>query len=253
MHVGQAAVAAVVAEGELLVVDAEQVQDRGVQVVAVVRLAALSRTTRRSRRGDAALDARAGEPGDESAAVVVAARRPCVNGMRPNSVVQTTSVSSNIPRALRSFSSAATGLSVASAMGGSSLAMLAWLSQLLVGAAGAAPDLHEAHAALEHPPRDQTAAAEILGGFVVEAVELARGLGFAGEVEHFRGAAAASSRPARRRRCAPRAASRPAIARDVSRLSLSSSCKAVGLALRGDELRRLRREQVGDRRRRARL
>ena len=35
MHVGQAEVAALEAEGELRVVEAEQVQDRGVQVVNV--------------------------------------------------------------------------------------------------------------------------------------------------------------------------------------------------------------------------
>src|SRR5437867_6886276 len=58
---------------------------------------------------------------------------PCENGMRPNSVLHKTSVSSSMPRALRSLSRAAMGLSVAAHMGGSSLAMLAWLSQLLVG------------------------------------------------------------------------------------------------------------------------
>ncbi len=35
MHVGEAEVAALEAEGELLVVEAEQVQDRGVEVVDV--------------------------------------------------------------------------------------------------------------------------------------------------------------------------------------------------------------------------
>ena len=37
---------------------------------------------------------------------------PCVNGIRPNSVVQITSVSSNIPRDFRSRSSPAIGRSV---------------------------------------------------------------------------------------------------------------------------------------------
>ena len=51
VHVGQPAVDAVVAEGQLLVVDAQQVQDRGVQVVAVgLVLGGLDRRTRRSRR-----------------------------------------------------------------------------------------------------------------------------------------------------------------------------------------------------------
>ena len=38
MHVGQAEVAAGVAEGEAFVVEAEQVQDRGLQVVDVDRV-----------------------------------------------------------------------------------------------------------------------------------------------------------------------------------------------------------------------
>ena len=74
MHVGQAAVDAVVAEGQLGVVDAQQVQDRGVQVVAAGRArAVLPGPFVALAVGDAALDAAAGQPGDERAAVVVAA------------------------------------------------------------------------------------------------------------------------------------------------------------------------------------
>ena len=73
-HVGQAEVAAVVAVGQLLVVEAEQVQDRGVQVVdadavddrLVADLVGLAVV-------DAALDAAAGQPDGEGVRVVVAA------------------------------------------------------------------------------------------------------------------------------------------------------------------------------------
>ena len=67
MHVGQPAVDAVVAEGQLLVVDAEQVQHRGVHVVAVGRvLGGLVRPLVARAVGDAALDAAAGEPDGEA-------------------------------------------------------------------------------------------------------------------------------------------------------------------------------------------
>ena len=53
VHVGQPAVDAVVADGQLRVVDAEQVQDRGVDVVDLGRVAcgraACSRTRRSGR------------------------------------------------------------------------------------------------------------------------------------------------------------------------------------------------------------
>src|SRR5207245_2341850 len=58
---------------------------------------------------------------------------PWVNGMRPNSVVQMTNVSSSRPRCFRSPSSAAIGLSTLRAMKGSSVAMSLWLSQLVLG------------------------------------------------------------------------------------------------------------------------
>src|SRR5439155_1273364 len=74
VNIGEAAVAAVMAEGELFVIDAEQVQNGGMEVIAVgfsglgsprpfVALA-VSRT---------AFDAGAGQPGNECAAVMVPA------------------------------------------------------------------------------------------------------------------------------------------------------------------------------------
>ena len=126
VNVGQAAVDAVVAKGEPFVVDAHQVQDGGVQIVTVgPALDGLVAELIALAVADAPLDAGAGQPGDERAAVVVAAgRRPGVNGIRPNSVVQISSVSSSRPRCLRSVNSAAIGRSTLRAMAGSSL----WMS-----------------------------------------------------------------------------------------------------------------------------
>src|SRR5439155_22335521 len=68
------AVDAVVAEGQALVVDAKDMQDRGVQVVAVSLAAgALVAELVAFSMADAALDAGAGQPRDKSAAVMVAA------------------------------------------------------------------------------------------------------------------------------------------------------------------------------------
>ena len=74
MNVGQAEVAAGVAVGELLVVEAEQVQDRGVQVVDVDRVLDGLEAELVGRAVDvAALDAAAGQPHREAVVVVVAA------------------------------------------------------------------------------------------------------------------------------------------------------------------------------------
>ena len=104
MHVGQPEVAAGVAVGELLVVEAEEVQDRGVQVVDVDLL--LDRLEAEFVGGAvdvAAAHAAAGQPHREAVVIVVAAVdlagvAPGVGsstvGVRPNSPPQMTSVSS---------------------------------------------------------------------------------------------------------------------------------------------------------------
>jgi hypothetical protein len=55
------------------------------------------------------------------------------------------------------------------------------------GAAGTAPELHEADAALDHPPGDDAPAGEVGGDGVVEAVELPGRVSLAGEVEQLGG------------------------------------------------------------------
>src|SRR5437588_12879047 len=74
VDVGEAAVYAVVAEGQLFVVDAEQVENGGVEVVAVGRRYSFPGPLIAFTVGDATLDACSGKPGDERAAIVVAAR-----------------------------------------------------------------------------------------------------------------------------------------------------------------------------------
>ena len=77
VHVGQAEVAAAVAVGQPLVIQAHQVQDRGVQVVDVhAVLDGLHAELVGGAVDDAALDAAAGQPHREAQAVVVAALGP---------------------------------------------------------------------------------------------------------------------------------------------------------------------------------
>ena len=130
---------------------------------------------------------------------------------------------------------------------GSSFGMLAWLSQLFGRPAGAAPDLHEPHAALEQPPGDQAAAAEVGGRGVVEAVEVARCRRLRRSGRAPRARAAASGGQLVGLRCGLRAASRRA-----------ASARARGSAGRAGPGRRAplsgvmklassARQQVGDR------
>ena len=73
MHIRQSAINAVRAHGEFFVIDAEEVQDGGMQVVAggdVVR--GLVADVVADAMGDAGLDACAPEPAHETAAVVIA-------------------------------------------------------------------------------------------------------------------------------------------------------------------------------------
>ena len=74
VDVGEAEVAAAVAEGELLVVEAEQVQDGGVEVVHVdLVLRGLVAEFVGRAMGEAGFHAGAGEPDGEAVRVVVAA------------------------------------------------------------------------------------------------------------------------------------------------------------------------------------
>ena len=85
MQVGQSAVDAVVADGELFVVDAEQVQHRGVDVVPLAwgwRDLAVCSPIHRLAGGDTA-DTATTKPAGEYIRIVVTPLAPCVLGMRP--------------------------------------------------------------------------------------------------------------------------------------------------------------------------
>src|SRR5690606_18335206 len=83
VNVGQAALDPIVSEGEALVIDAEQVQDRGVDIVAVGGPAAVARLVRplvAFAEGGTSLDAAAGEPVREDEGVVIASPGALVAG-----------------------------------------------------------------------------------------------------------------------------------------------------------------------------
>ena len=74
MHIGEATIDAVVTEGQLFVVDAEQVEHRCMQIVAVRGICrCLVRPLVAFAIGCAAFDASACQPGGEGVGVVVAA------------------------------------------------------------------------------------------------------------------------------------------------------------------------------------
>src|SRR5687767_12459203 len=73
MHVCQPALDAVVIDGERFMIDAEQMEDRGVEVVAGGRIpGGLPGKLIALTMGDTRLDARASKPRDKGAAVVIA-------------------------------------------------------------------------------------------------------------------------------------------------------------------------------------
>ena len=108
---------------------------------------------------------------------------PWVNGCRPNSVLQMTSVSSSRPRAFRSRSRPAIGPIDRPGDRGQLVGDVGVVVPVVRRPAGAAPDLDEPDAALEQPAGEQAAPAEVGGGRVVEAVEACGRRRLAGQVE----------------------------------------------------------------------
>ena len=82
-------------------------------------------------------------------------------GWRPNSPPQTTSVSSSRPRCFRSLSSAAIGWSVCAGVLGVVRHEVAVGVPVVVVVGAAGIDLDEPHAALDQPPGQQAARAEV--------------------------------------------------------------------------------------------
>ena len=121
--------------------------------------------------GHAAANAAAGQPHGEAVGMVVAAvGLPSAAGVRPNSPPQITSVSSSRPRLFRSWSRPAIGRSVASGVACVAALEVAVLVPGLE-AAGRVVELHEAHASLDQPARQQALPAEDVGRRLIDPVQ----------------------------------------------------------------------------------
>ena len=162
VDVGQAEVAAGVAVGELRVVEAEQVQDGGVQVVDVDRvLDGLEAEFVGRAVGWPPLTP---PPASQTVKPQWLWSRPLIlpwlapalgsstTGVRPNSPPQMTSVSSNSPRCLRSVEQGGDGLV---ALLGQAAVVDFEVVVAVPRLAVAVLDLHEAHAALDQAAGDQ--------------------------------------------------------------------------------------------------
>ena len=112
MHVGQAEVATGVAVGEAFMVHAEEMEDGGLEIVDSDDIAGdLFAKFITGTMDDAALDSGPGEPAAKHLGVMPAPTnaRVGLEGPRPNSVANTTSVSFIRPRSFRSLSRPAMG------------------------------------------------------------------------------------------------------------------------------------------------
>ena len=111
---------------------------------------------------------------------------PWLQGMRPNSVVQITIVSSSRPRLFRSWIRAAAGLIHArghrAVVAGDVFVRVPVAPREAV--VGSAPDLHEPDPALQQPTGNQAIAAEIFGDRLVQAIERFGRRRFTRQVEH---------------------------------------------------------------------
>src|SRR5206468_7321565 len=125
----------------------------------------------------------AGHPADKSAAVMVAALAPLGEGHASKLGAPKHQGVLEHAAGFEVLEQAGDGL----VDGGADRRKLLRDTRVIVPIAGrtarAAPDLHEAHAALEEAAGEQAAPPEVFRHFVVEAVKFARRLAFAGEVE----------------------------------------------------------------------
>ena len=165
MHVGQSSIDAIMAVNQLEVVDAQEMQNGCMDVVTIGRLERFVGPFVARTVSDAALDATAGEPVRERERIVVAALAALAAGHpaefgRPQNdrVVEQPARFQILDERRRRLVHAARPCRGGLWRGSS------WLSQLRRGKPLSAPlqSLHETHAALEQPPRDQAARAEVL-------------------------------------------------------------------------------------------
>ena len=189
VDVRQAPLDAVVVERQPLVVDAQQVQDGGVEVVGRHRVDDRGIADGVGGPvGEALLEPRAGQDVGEALRVVVAAaaelaRSAWANGVRPNSVVIMTTVESSRPRILEVADQP--GDRPVDAAGLAGVALVAAAGDVVVGVPGdavARPELDHPDAPLDQPPGDQAVAGRVAALVAVEPVELLDVAGLGGEV-----------------------------------------------------------------------
>src|SRR4030095_7356980 len=109
----------------------------------------------------------------------------------------------------------------------------------------AAPNLDESHAALQQPPRDQAACAEVPGLYPVKPIKFSCRFAFAGEVENL----GRAELEAGSKLVAGAARLEPGIALAGCRISLVqrlNQFQPIALGVRRDELRRVGWKQVED-------
>ena len=184
VDIGQAEIAAGMAEGEPLVVDAQLVQQGGVQVMHVhLVLHGLRAELVGGTKAEPGPEAAAGQENGEAAGVVVAAGavllgvgRAAELAAKPDDCVVEQAAALQVDQQARHWLIHRAG--VLGVLGHVAVLVPGW-----IGAAVAVGHLHEAHTRLHQPAGQQALAPEGLGGFLVDAVQ-AFGLGrFAIEVE----------------------------------------------------------------------
>ena len=197
MDVGEAEAAALVLEDELRVIDAQQVQDRRLQIVdvdgaggegvfgGIERLAVVVgdvvAVVVGAAVGDAGLDAAAGHPDGEAAGVVVAA----VVGRREGALRVAGAAELAAPDHERVVEQAAL-LEILHQRGGGLVGLAALVANAGGETAVVVPalvvELDEADAAFGQAARQQAVGGECAGGAAVGAVEVERGVGLLGEI-----------------------------------------------------------------------
>ena len=186
VDIGETAVDACGAEGEFFVIDAHEVEDGGVEVVAPCdAFGGFAAEFVAAAVGGAGFDACAGEPCDEASAVVIAAgaalgegRAAEFGGPYDEGVVEETALG-------EVFEESGDGAVDADGDGWEFGLDVAVIVPVVGGSLGTAPDLDDAGAAFDETACEETAAAEVFGFLAVHAVAGAGGVGFAGEVEGF--------------------------------------------------------------------
>ncbi len=177
-------VSSVVAEGELFVIETEQVEEGGVEIVHV-DLAVHGEVPEvvGGAPGESGFHTAAGEPGGEAAGIVIATGAillgvgcPTEFSAPPDEGIFEETASMEIGE------EAGDGF-----VGGAGVLGVAWKVRVLiparVGGVVAVGDLDEADARFAEAAGHETLASEFVGGILADAIEGAGGIGFIGDVE----------------------------------------------------------------------